>query len=276
MQLITHLRKMRTRLEGLQATYDLPQFNILEHTGNVRVNDWVGAEVSIRFTGDIHCIETGKKIRKTFGDGLSYDAWLTSPLASPSIIHPELSRIHEGIALRDKAWEEAHHLQPHVTYLSRTSTVKVGVTRTVNVPSRWIDQGASEAIVLAETPYRQLAGQIEVALKDQFADKTGWQKMLRGECDDGLPLSLHKDRALHFLSEDLHSFISDEDSITRIKYPGLVALPSIRSLKLESTPEFSGVLMGVKGQYLVFNDGRVFNVRAHSGYRIELSVGPPS
>ena len=141
--------------------------------------DWVGQHVKLEFDGDIHCVATGKRIKKTYGEGLSYDAFLKSPLACPSIIRPELSRIHEGIALRDEAWERANHLQPHVVYISQTSHLKVGVTRATNVPSRWVDQGAVGAIVLANTPYRQLAGEIEVALKEVMSDRTQWRAMLK-------------------------------------------------------------------------------------------------
>ena len=48
-------------------------------------------------------------------------------------------------------------------------------------PTRWIDQGAAAVKVIAETPYRQLAGQIEVALSAHYRDKTVWQRMLKGE-----------------------------------------------------------------------------------------------
>ncbi len=168
----TNLRKMSTTLDeqGL-ATYQLPLVNILDFKGQESLNAWVGKHVKIQFTGNIHCVATGKKIKKTYGEGLSYDAFLTSPLSCPSIVHPELSRIHEGVALRDFEWEQKHHNQPHYVYLSRTSSIKVGVTRSTNLVSRWIDQGATEGIRMAETPYRQLAGKIEVMLKEYLADK---------------------------------------------------------------------------------------------------------
>ena len=125
-----------------------------------------------------HCVASGKKIRKTYGEGLSYDAFIQSPLACPSIIRPELSRIHEGIALRDEKWERENHLQPHVVYVSQTSHFKVGVTRASNVPSRWVDQGAVGAVVMP-VPYRQLAGEMEVALKESQSDRTNWRAMLQ-------------------------------------------------------------------------------------------------
>ena len=54
------------------------------------------------------------------------------------------------MALRDYDWEMAHHMQPHVVYLSKTAGIKVGVTRETQIPYRWIDQGAVEALILAK------------------------------------------------------------------------------------------------------------------------------
>jgi hypothetical protein len=265
---------MRTSLnEEGSAQYILPLYDVLEAKGEYYMNPLIGEVVKITFLDAIHCIETGKKIKKTYGDGMSYDAWLTSPMAVESIIHPELSRIHEGIALRDKEWEEAHHNQPHYVYLSKTSGVKVGVTRVTNVPYRWIDQGATEAIIIAETPYRQLAGLIEVNLKNYMADKTAWQAMLKNAEAENIDLLKKKNEALDLLPGDYESFFYDEDNITRISYPVLQYPVKIKSLKIEKDGSFKGRLMGIKGQYLIFDDGTVFNVRAHSGYQVGLNVG---
>jgi hypothetical protein len=265
---------MRTSLnEDGVAQYILPLFDVLEAKGEYYMNPLIGEVIEINFLDAIHCIETGKKIKKTYGDGMSYEAWLTSPMSVESIIHPELSRIHEGIALRDKEWEEAHHNQPHYVYLSKTSGVKVGVTRVTNVPYRWIDQGATEAIIIAETPYRQLAGLIEVSLKNHMADKTAWQAMLKNAGAENIDLLKKKNEALDLLPGDYESFFYDEDNITRISYPVLQYPVKIKSLKIEKDGSFKGRLMGIKGQYLIFEDGTVFNVRAHSGYQVGLNVG---
>src|SRR5262245_39893882 len=126
----TNLRRMRTSLLDGVAQYLLPLYDVLAPTGTCDMNVLVGGTMVVRFAHAIHCIASGKPITKTFGEGLSYAAWRTSPAAVESIVRPELSRIHEGIALRDAAWEDAHHNQPHAVYLSTTSTVKLGVTRT--------------------------------------------------------------------------------------------------------------------------------------------------
>jgi hypothetical protein len=197
--------------------------------------------------------------------------WLKSPQASPSIVRPELSRIHEGIALRDFEWEQAHHNQPHYVYLSRTSGVKVGVTRSTNKLSRWIDQGAIEGILFAETPYRQLAGLIEVSLKDHLADKTAWQAMLKNELLLDESLLEYKNRMIDLLPSEYGDFISDDDSITNIDYPVLKYPIKVKSIKLDQISTHQGRLSGIKGQYLIFDDGNVLNMRSHAGYRISIS-----
>ena len=265
-----NIRKMRSKLEE-QVQYELPLYNVLEPGKLVPMNKLIGQEISIRFEHVINCVVTGKKIKKPYGEGMSYDAFMSSPMASPSIIRPELSRIHEGIALRDKEWEEKHHLTPHLVYLSLTSEVKVGVTRETNIPYRWIDQGAVEAIILAEVPYRQLAGAIEVALKEYRSDKTNWRKMLKNEYD---PTDLldHKDELIAYLDEDLQQFISDNDEITKIKYPVMSYPIKVTSMKLDKIPLIEKKLKGIKGQYLIFSDDTVFNMRSHSGYKVTLEA----
>ena len=272
MDLTGNLRKMRTSLDQGKANYELKLYNILEPSESVQMNELVGKEVRLEWTNAIHCVVTGKKIKKTFGEGMSYEAFRSSPTAVESIIRPELSRIHEGIALRDKDWEEKHHNQPHYVYLSLTSGVKVGVTRTTNVPSRWIDQGAVEAILLAETPYRQLAGLIEVDLKDFMADKTNWRAMLKNEYDDSIDLLDKKEEIMEMIPSDYEDFISDEDDITTIEYPVHEYPIKVTSVKLDKLNILEGKFLGIKGQYLIFDNGRVINIRSHSGYEVRLLV----
>ena len=265
----TNLRRMHTALVDGAAHYVLPLYDVLTPTGTCPMNPLVGGTVALRFAHAIHCIASGKQITKTFGEGLSYAAWRTSPAAVESIVRPELSRIHEGIALRDAAWEDAHHNQPHAVYLSTTSAVKVGVTRTANVPSRWIDQGATEAILLAETPYRQLAGLMEVALKGHFVDRTAWRAMVQNR-SAGDDLRTRKEEALALLPAVYTPFFCPDDTVTHIAYPVLQYPARVTALKLDATPAFTGTLTGIKGQYLLFADGHVLNVRAHAGYRVHL------
>tara|TARA_B110000046_G_scaffold22970_2_gene21760 strand:- start:13196 stop:14011 length:816 start_codon:yes stop_codon:yes gene_type:complete len=266
-----NIRKMRSALEK-QVHYSLPLYDVLEPSMNVDINTLIGNEIKISFLNQINCVITGKSIKKTFGDGMSYDAYRNSPLAVESIIRPELSKIHLGIALRDKEWEMKHHNQPHVTYLSLTSGVKVGVTRDTQIPTRWIDQGAVQAIVIANTPYRQAAGLIEVALKGFVADKTNWRTMLKNDYDKSISLVDFKNKLAEHIPEKLKKFVATGNEVLNINYPVLKYPEKVKSMKLDKFPIIQKKLVGVKGQYLIFDDGHVMNLRSHSGYKIRIEA----
>ena len=247
--------------------------DVLDPGDEIDMNSLIGKQVRITFENTIHCVVTGKKIKKTFGEGMSYPAWISSPSSVESIIRPELSRIHEGIALRDAEWEEEHHNKPHFVYISRTAGIKVGVTRSTNVPYRWIDQGAVEAILLAETPYRQLAGLIEVSLKEHMSDKTNWRAMLKNEMLNDIDLVDAKEEVLELLDESYYDFISEDDEVTEIEYPVIEYPLKVSSMKLDKLPVIDLKLMGIKGQYLIFEGGKVINIRSHAGYRVTIEAG---
>jgi hypothetical protein len=266
-----NIRKMKSTL-GEVVEYNLPLFNVLEPHEEIPLNQFVGKDISLRFENEINCVITGQKIKKTYGDGMSFKAFQSSPLAVESIIRPELSRIHEGIALRDKEWEEAHHITPHVTYVSLTSGLKVGVTRTTQIPTRWIDQGAVEAVLLAETAYRQAAGLIEVSLKKHIADKTNWRNMLKNEFTNSMGILEMKKKLVSLIPDDLKQFISDKNEVTKINFPVIQYPQKLTSLNLDKVPVIEKKLMGIKGQYLIFDDNTVINLRSHTAYKVTLEA----
>jgi hypothetical protein len=265
-----NIRKMRSSLDE-EVQYQLPLYNVLEPEHFIPMNALIGKELEMDFEHEIHCVVTGKKIKKPYGEGMSFDAFMQSPQASPSIIRPELSRIHEGVALRDFEWEMEHHMQPHVTYLSLTSGVKVGVTRLTQIPTRWIDQGATQALIIAEVPYRQLAGLIEVALKDHFADKTNWRDMLKNSAEDA-DLQDAKSHIYSYLPADLQQYLVDDEEVLDIHYPVIQYPQKVKSIKLDKVPSIKQKLMGIKGQYLIFENGEVLNIRSHAGYKVSLEI----
>jgi len=271
MEYTGNIRKMRSSL-GDKVLYKLPLYDVLNPGVEVEMNALIGKEIQLRFHDQINCTVTGKKINKTYGDGMSYDAFRQSPMAVESVIRPELSRIHEGIALRDAAWEKKNHLTPHVTYLSLTSGIKVGVTRQTQIPTRWIDQGAVQAIILAETPYRQAAGLVEVALKQLIADKTNWRKMLTNTIEDTTPLEEKKWELIETLPSDLQQWVCDDDNIMDIEYPVLHYPEKVKSVKFDKAPLIEKKLLGIKGQYLLFEDDLVMNMRSQAGYKITIAT----
>lgn len=266
-----NIRKMRTEL-GDVVEYTLPLYDVLEENESVPMNGFVGRTVSIRHDGTINCVVTGKRIKKAYGEGMSYDAFRSSPLAVESIIRPELCQAHLGIALRNLEWEVERHVKPHYVYLSLTSGIKVGVTRATQVPTRWIDQGAVMAILLAETPYRQASGLIEVALKAYIADKTNWRNMLKNTFTNTTTLEEEKQKLKELIPDDLQQYVSADDTITSINYPVLNYPEKVTSMKLDKAPEIEKKLVGIKGQYLIFDDNTVMNMRSHSGYKITIEA----
>jgi hypothetical protein len=253
--------------------YQFQMYDVLNQLPSVDMNDWVGRKLSWRFEGVVNCVVSGESMQQAYRMGMSLKAFFESPISCPSIINPELSTIHTGVALRNREFEERYHNVPHVVYLSRTNKLKVGVTGFGREQFRWNDQGAVEGIILCVTPYRQLAGEIEVALKEHMNDKTHWLGMLKDVSRNPDELLDLKDECFDILGMNYEPFFSDDDTVHAIHYPVEHYPAKVMSIKLAKEPEGSGVLSGIKGQYLIFKDGRVMNVRAHEGCRVELEVG---
>lgn len=255
------LRKMLVGLDG-QVTYALPLGD-----GPLELAPYLGQRITLRATGVLSCVSCGRRVKKLFQQGFCYPCFTSAPEAAECIIRPELCRAHLGEG-RDPDWERDHHVTEHVVYLSYTGGIKVGVTRSTQVPVRWIDQGAVGALIIARVPYRQLAGLIEVDLKRLFADKTQWRAMLKLVRPDHAALFEARTQARNALREDLQQYLLPEEQPLDINYPVLAYPPKVASISLEKTPEVTGRLLGIKGQYLIFEDGRVLNIRNHSGFHV--------
>jgi hypothetical protein len=235
------------------------------------LNELIGKEITFEFNGIINCIHCGKKTNKSFSQGFCYNCFQTAPEADQSVIRPELSQAQFGIA-RDIEWAEKHDLIDHYVYLSVTNDIKVGVTRHHQVPTRWIDQGAIQAIKLALTPNRHIAGVIESFLKQHVADITKWQAMLKDEIKTEINLVEEKHRIAQLLPAELQKYIDTDDQVTTIEYPGKLKLEKIRSIGFDKTPKIEGKIMRIKGQYLIFENGTVLNIRKHNGYYINFKL----
>ncbi|WP_298221645.1 DUF2797 domain-containing protein [Flavobacterium sp.] len=246
------------------------QYYLVFETSFLNLNQVLGKTITMQLTGS-QCLNCGKN-KKIYRQGFCYDCFYSSPAVGDWIMKPELSTAHLGIADRDLEYESKVQLQPHIVYLASSSEVKVGVTRKTQVPTRWIDQGAEQAIAIVEVPNRYLAGITEVKLKDHFSDKTNWRKMLT---NDILKVDLIQERikVQDLLPEEVREyFYPDKIDLYEMIYPVLQYPAKINSLSLEKTPTFTGKLMGIKGQYLIFEDGTVFNVRSSEGSVVSIDL----
>jgi hypothetical protein len=246
------------------------QYYLVFEDSFLNVNQLLAREITISFKG-YQCLNCAKR-KKIYRQGFCYDCFYSSAAVGDWIMRPELSTAHLGVADRDLDYETRVQLQPHIVYLALSSEVKVGVTRKTQVPTRWIDQGACEAVAILEVPNRYLAGITEVALKNRYVDKTNWRKMLQNEVLT-LDLLAEKTRVFDFLPEEAkHYFNADLDEHVVLHYPVIDHPKKVHGLNLDNTTTFTGKLIGIKGQYLIFENGTVFNVRAFEGYVVRLEV----
>jgi hypothetical protein len=258
-------------LTKMETEYGKPiQYYLVFENSFLNVNQLLDKNIEISFVG-FQCLNCGKK-KKIFRQGFCYDCFYSSAAVGDWIMKPELSTAHLGIADRDLVYEEKVQLQPHIVYLALSSEIKVGVTRKTQVPTRWIDQGANEAISIIEVPNRYLAGITEVALKNHYADKTNWRKMLTNDIE-AVDLVAERLKLQYLIpAEAQEYFYLDKNDLYQMEYPVLQFPAKVKSLSLDKTPHFQGKLTGIKGQYLLFEDGTVFNVRGSEGYIVSILV----
>ena len=236
--------------------------------GYLHMNQCIGKTLNINHIG-VKCLNCHQEI-PIFRQGHCKSCFFNSPATGDWIIHPELSKAHLGLADRDLEYEKKIQLQPHILYLALSSHLKVGVTRKSQLPTRWIDQGAHEAMILLEVPNRYLAGIGELELKKYFSDKTNWRKMVQNNFE---PISWENafNRAIECLPNDLKPYIKIKNqNLEKFKFPVDCYPIKVKSLNLFKTPIYNGKLTGIKGQYLLFEDQTVFNIRSNQVQRIRL------
>ncbi len=260
-----NIRKMESSYEEV-IRYRLPIGD-----QKVEMNPLIGTPVRLHFRGVINCIKCGRKIKKSFAQGYCYPCFIKAPETEECVLRPELCRAQEGVA-RDLEYAATHCLTEHVVYIAYTSGIKVGVTRQSQVPTRWIDQGALLAIELARTPNRYMAGQLEVAMKNHMADKTNWRKMLYGPDPSKVDLVKEKQQMVKLIPEALMPYVTANNRVQKMVYPVNEYPGKIKSLNPDKEPEISGLLTGIKGQYLLFSGDRVINIRKYGGYLVTLQT----
>lgn len=272
MQISGNIRKLATCLDD-PVKYHLPIAN-----EQLPLNPLIGQSLKLTFLGEIHCIECGRKTSKSFNQGYCYPCFRSLAQCDSCIVKPEQCHYFEGTC-REPDWADQHCMQDHYVYLANSSGIKVGITRGSQIPTRWMDQGASQALPILRVKNRLVSGLAEVIFKQHVADKTAWQRMLKGE-PETVDLPGQRDAlfeqcqaALQQLAEQQGeaslSRLEDEPPV-EITYPVQAYPQKVTSLNFDKTPEIEGTLQGIKGQYLILSTG-VLNMRKFSGYNLQLT-----
>jgi len=265
------LRKMQAHLAE-PVTYHLPVDDAL-----INLNPYLGQSLRLRFSGAIHCIACGRKTSKSFNQGYCYPCFTRLAECDTCIVKPERCHYAQGTC-REPDWAQRHCFQPHIVYLANSSGVKVGITRLSQVPTRWIDQGATEALPMLQVASRWIAGLAEVGFAQHITDKTDWRQMLKRRADSCdlfavraqlLDLCAGEIAALRqrFGDDALRGL--SETTVTTIDYPILHYPQKITALNFDKQADIHGTLLGIKGQYLIFDCG-VLNIRKFAGYQVEV------
>lgn len=267
------LRKMRVSL-GEPVEYALR----LGET-EIPINALLGKTLKLHYQGNIYCTHCNRAIKKTFNQGYCFPCLRKLAQCDTCIIKPETCHYDAGTC-REPEWAEQHCMQDHYVYLANSSGIKVGITRQNQIPTRWIDQGAIQALPIAKVRNRHLSGLMEVALAQHVADKTNWRAMLKGTVDE-LDLVAKRDELFDLCSDSIAELqtqfgassvelLTTETEPVTIQYPVLEYPTKVSSLSFDKTTEVGGTLMGIKGQYLMFDTG-VINMRKFTGYEVILA-----
>lgn len=232
------------------------------------MNQFLDKKIKLIFNG-YECLNC-KSDEIIFRQGYCKKCFYDLPITGDWIMKPELSKAHLNIEDRNLEYEKKVQIQPHIIYLAFSSHLKVGVTRKSQLTTRWVDQGAHQAISLAEAPNRFLAGICEVELKSYYSDKTNWRKMLENNFET-IDLKKEKDMAVQKIPEKIFSkLIPKTDDPLTINFPVLKIPEKVKSLNIVKENNFEGILKGIKGQYLIFEDNSVFNIRSNEGLQITI------
>jgi hypothetical protein len=257
------LKKMMTE------NTDIIQYYLEMGDDFINVNQLLYSDLELKFV-KYECMNCHLE-KEIYRQGFCKSCFFETPTAGDWIMRPELSTAHLGKEDRDLAYEKSVQLQPHIVYLANSSNVKVGVTRKQQVPTRWIDQGAHEAIEIVEVPNRYLAGITEVALKQYVADKTNWRKMLKNDIEDA-DLKEWQHKLRQYIPEEAQEYFIENNTETHINFPVHQYPEKPKSLNIVKEQSYTGKLVGIKGQYLIFEDQTVFNVRANEGLVVNINV----
>jgi hypothetical protein len=266
------LRKMQTRHDDVVG-YSLPIGDEL-----LPLNPYLGNRIELHFTGNIFCISCGRQTKKSFAQGHCFPCMRRLAACDMCIMKPETCHYYEGTC-REPEWGEANCMAPHFVYLANTSGLKVGITRGTQTPTRWMDQGATQALPIYQVSTRLISGLIETTLTDHIADKTNWRALLKGDNDPlDLPLSRDElklqisDRVQKIKQEWPAEIIDEIDSdVLTFNYPVNEFPEKIISHNFDKNPSVCGTLNGIKGQYLLLDTG-VINIRKFTGYEVSVTA----
>lgn len=264
------LHKMHTSLK------EPVEYRLQAENSVLQLDEYLGKQLRLSFQQTIHCVHCGRKTKKSFSQGFCYPCFRSLAQCDICIVSPEKCHYDQGTC-REPEWGDKHCMQDHIIYLSNTSGVKVGITRHNQIPTRWIDQGAVQALAILKVSSRYYSGLIETVFKQYLNDKTNWRTMLKNEFSEQDLIQVFetvwpkvKAQLDESIADDVTELVGSQKQLS-ITYPAIQYPTKITSYNLDKNPVIEDRLMAIKGQYLIFENG-VINIRKYSGYHVHIEA----
>jgi len=266
------LSKMSVQLQAPVVQYSFRLGDSL-----VPVNPMIGKTLRLEYLGAIHCSHCGKRTKTSYSQGYCYPCMTKLAQCDLCIMAPERCHYDAGTC-REPSWGEQFCMTDHVVYLANSSGVKVGITRATQLPTRWLDQGAIQALPIMRVSTRQQSGLVEDVLRSQVPDRTNWRNLLKGDAEV-LDLAAIREQIFDACANGIRTLHErfglqaiqplPDAEVVEIRYPVEAYPKKIVSLNLDKTPVIEGTLLGIKGQYLIFDTG-VINIRKYTAYQLAV------
>lgn len=266
------LSKMSVQLQAPVVQYSFRLGDSL-----VPVNPMIGKTLRLEYLGAIHCSHCGKRTKTSYSQGYCYPCMTRLAQCDLCIMAPERCHYDAGTC-REPSWGEQFCMTDHVVYLANSSGVKVGITRATQLPTRWLDQGAIQALPIMRVSTRQQSGLVEDVLRSQVPDRTNWRNLLKGDAEV-LDLAAIREQIFDACTNGIRTLHErfglqaiqplPDAEVVEIRYPVEAYPKKIVSLNLDKTPVIEGTLLGIKGQYLIFDTG-VINIRKYTAYQLAV------
>ncbi|WPP47494.1 DUF2797 domain-containing protein [Pseudomonas sp. AN-1] len=268
----------RGALTKMAVRLDAPvQYALRLDDRELPLNPLIGQTLRLEYLGAIHCSHCGRKTKKSYAQGYCYPCMTRLAQCDSCIMSPEKCHYEAGTC-REPSWGEQFCMTDHVVYLANSSGVKVGITRATQLPTRWLDQGASQALPILRVATRQQSGLVEDLLRSQVADRTNWRALLKGDAEP-VDLPAVREQLFDTCREGLEALQQRfglqaiqplaEASVVEMRYPVAAYPAKIASFDLDKNPVVEGTLQGIKGQYLIFDTG-VINIRKYTAYQLAV------
>lgn len=268
-----------SKMQAILPADGRAQYQLSLGNSQVAMHELIGQPLQFSYAGAIHCQNCQRKTNKSYSGGFCFPCSQKLAQCDLCFMKPEICHFDKGTC-REPDWGLSVCMQDHIVYLANSSGLKVGITRIGQVPTRWLDQGATQAVPIFRVKSRYQSGLVEVLFKQHVSDRTDWRKMLKGDAEP-LDLPAQRDRLMQEFAADIAALQAQfepgaitplpAENMLSIQYPVAQYPDKIKALNFDKTPQIEGVLQGIKGQYLLLDSG-VLNIRKFAGYQVALNL----